>query len=173
MEIVLRPGRADDEERLLALFDGAVRWLTERGFGGQWGTRPWSERPDTRQRVAHLARSAGLTVAVAGDELVGALEVSVVSPAYAPVTDEPGLYVVLLLASRRFVGQGIGTALLDHARFDCLERGLHLLRVDCWAGGDRRLVGYYEGAGFTATEMFDRSGWPGQLLIQRLDPAPR
>lgn len=100
--------------------------------------------------------------------MVGALEVNEVSPSYAPVTKEPGLYVDLLLTSRQFIGKGIGTALLDHARADCLARGLTLLRVDCWAGGHQQLVKYYESAGFTATELFDRNGWPGQLLVQRL-----
>jgi GNAT superfamily N-acetyltransferase len=115
-----------------------------------------------------LARSPGLTVAEVGDSLVGALDVTEESPWYAPVTEEPGLYVMILLTSRRFMGQGIGTALLDHARADCLARGRSLLRVDCWAGGQGQLVRYYETAGFTATEPFDRDGWPGQLLIERL-----
>lgn len=168
VELLLRPGRADDEQPLLGLFDEAVLWLTDRGLSGQWGSRPWSERPETKERVASLAGSPGLTVAQVDDACVGALEVSEDSPWYAPVTDEPGLYIVLLLASRRFVGKGIGTALLDHARSDCLSRGLGLLRVDCWAGGQQRLVRYYESAGFTATESFDRKGWPGQLLVQRV-----
>jgi GNAT superfamily N-acetyltransferase len=166
--IHLRPGRIDDEQSLLGLFDEAVLWLTERGLSGQWGRQLWSERPDRRKRVASLACSPGTTVAQFENEVVGALEVNEVSPSYAPVTKEPGLYVDLLLTSRQFIGKGIGTALLDHARADCLAKGLTLLRVDCWAGGHRQLVRYYESAGFTATELFDRNGWPGQLLVQRL-----
>ena len=161
MEVLLRPGTVDDEQSLLRLFDEAVLWLAERGLSGQWGSKPWSEIPDRRERVARLARSPNLTVAEVGGELVGALDVSEDSPAYAPVTDEPGLYIILLLTSRRLVRQGIGTALLNHARADCLARGLSLLRVDCWAGG-------YQSAGFTPTESFDRDGWPGQLLVERL-----
>lgn len=168
MEVLLRPGRANDEQALLGLFDEAVLWLTARGLGGQWGTEPWSERPETKERVARLARSSGLTVAEAGEDLVGALEVSEVSPTYAPVTDEPGLYILLLLTSRRMIGRRIGTVLLERARSDCLSRGLTLLRVDCWAGGLQQLVQYYKSAGFSPTEPFDRNGWPGQLLIQRL-----
>jgi hypothetical protein len=57
---------------------------------------------------------------------------------------------------------------LDHARADCLARDLTLLRVDCRAGGQGKLVRYYESAGFTPTQSFDREGWPGQLLVQRL-----
>lgn len=166
--IHLRPGRIDDEQSLLGLFDEAVLWLTERGHSGQWGSQLWSERPDRRERVASLAGSSGTTIAQFENEVVGALEVNELSPSYAPGTNEPGLYVDLLLTSRRFIGRGIGTALLDHARADCLARGLRLLRVDCWAGGDQRIVRYYESAGFTATELFDRNGWPGQLLVQRL-----
>ena len=49
------PGRADDEQSLLGLFDEAVLWLTDRGLSGQWGSRPWSERPETKERVASLA----------------------------------------------------------------------------------------------------------------------
>lgn len=168
MTIHLRPGRIDDEQSLLRLFDEAVLWLMERGLSGQWGSQLWSERPDKRERVASLARSPGTTVAQFENEVVGALEVSEVSPSYAPVTKDPGLYVDLLLSSRRFIGRGIGTALLDNARADCLARGLNLLRVDCWAGGQQKLVRYYESVGFTATELFDRNGWPGQLLVQRL-----
>lgn len=168
MTIHLRPGRIDDERSLLGLFDEAVVWLAERGLSGQWGSQPWSERPDRRERVASLAVSSGTTVAQVEKNVVGALEVNEVSPSYAPVTNEPGLYIDLLLTSRRFIGKGIGTALLDHARAECLARGLSLLRVDCWAGGRQQLVRYYESAGFTATELFDRGGWPGQLLVQRL-----
>jgi GNAT superfamily N-acetyltransferase len=166
--IHLRPGRIDDEQSLLELFDEAVLWLTERDLSGQWGSQSWSQQPDRRKRVAGLAASSGTTVAQFENKVVGVLEVNDVSPSYAPVTDEPGLYVDLLLTSRRFIGKGIGTALLDHARADCLARGLSLLRVDCWAGGHQQLVSYYESAGFTATELFDRRGWPGQLLVQRL-----
>ena len=43
-----------------------------------------------------------------------------------------------------------------------------LLRVDCWAGGNRELVSYYERAGFTTTDAFLQGDWPGQLLVQKL-----
>jgi GNAT superfamily N-acetyltransferase len=169
MSLQLRPGAVDDESPLLNLFDEAVRWLTQRGLSGQWGSEPWSLRPETKERVARLARSPGLTVAENGGEVVGALEVSENSPSYAPLTDERNLYVYLLLTSRSFIGHGIGAALLDQARGDCRSRGIRLLRVDCWAGGQQQLIRYYESAGFTATEIFDRDGWPGQHLVQRID----
>ena len=33
--------------------------------------------------------------------------------------------------------------------------GIGLLRVDCWAGGDRRLVSYYASEGFTPTQEIE------------------
>jgi hypothetical protein len=99
MKILLRPGIVDDEQPLLGLFDESVLWLTERGLSGQWGSQRWSERPETKERVASSASSSGLTVAEVADELIGALEVSEDSPPCAPVTNEPGLYVLLLLTS--------------------------------------------------------------------------
>ena len=68
-------------------------------------------------------------------------------PTLLRVTDEPGLYILLLLTSRRMIGRRIGTVLLERARSDCLSRGLTLLRVDCWAGGLQQLVQYYKSAG--------------------------
>jgi GNAT superfamily N-acetyltransferase len=156
------------ESSLLEFFDEAVRWLAGKGLGGQWGTQPWSERPDRRERISRLARSSELTIAEVGDQVVGALEVSESSPSYAPKVHENNLNIYLLLTSRQLIGQGIGRALLNHARADCRTRGLELLRVDCWAGGEQRLVRDYESQGFTATEQFNRDGWLGQLLIQRL-----
>jgi GNAT superfamily N-acetyltransferase len=168
MAVEMRQAQIGDESALFVLFDEAVLWLTERGLDGQWGSQPWSERPEKNQRVANLARSPGTTVAQMGNDVVGVIEVNEQSPWYVPVTGEPSLYVDLLLTSRRFMGQGIGVALLECARADCHKRDVSLLRVDCWAGGDRQLVRYYESVGFTATEAFDRDGWPGQLLVQRL-----
>jgi len=93
VEMVLRPGTVDDESSLLELFDEAVRWLAGKGLGGQWGTQPWSERPDRRERISRLARSSELTIAEVGDQVVGALEVSESSPSYAPQVHENNLYI--------------------------------------------------------------------------------
>jgi GNAT superfamily N-acetyltransferase len=76
------------------------------------------------------------------------------------------------VTDRALIGQGIGTALLDHARALARADGIDLLRVDCFAGGDGALVRYYEKQGFTRAEQFavpvNDSEWIGQVLIQRL-----
>lgn len=58
--------------------------------------------------------------------------------------------------------------LLDHARAEAADRGLGLLRVDCWAGGGGALIRYYQSAGFTPTVRFMVGDWQGQLLEQRM-----
>jgi hypothetical protein len=67
--------------------------------------------------------------------------------------------------------------MLRHAREVAVERGIALLRVDCYAGNDGALVRYYEQQGFTATAEFTvqlpKGPWSGQVLEQRLDLAPQ
>jgi GNAT superfamily N-acetyltransferase len=87
---------------------------------------------------------------------------------YVPPPAEPELYVRLLVTDRAHAGLGVGSELLEHARGIARARGLSLLRVDCYGGGDRALVRYYERQGFTATEPFTVGDWPGQILEQRL-----
>lgn len=168
VELRIRPGGPADQQSLLSLFDEAVSWLTARGLEGQWGSQPWSERPERQQLVLEMTTNPGFTVAELGPDPVGALIISDSPPPYVPAASEPDLYIDLLLVSRRYKGRGIGAALLDHARTECLNRDRTLLRVDCWAGGNRELVRYYEGAGFTPTDAFRQGDWPGQLLVQQL-----
>jgi hypothetical protein len=61
-----------------------------------------------------------------------------------------------------------GPFLLDHARTVAEERGAERVRVDCYAGGGRSLVRFYEAHGFTATHTFCVGDWPGQVLEQPL-----
>ena len=45
-DLSIRPGSPADYDALLALFDEAVAWMVARGQEGQWGSRPFSERPE-------------------------------------------------------------------------------------------------------------------------------
>jgi GNAT superfamily N-acetyltransferase len=170
MKLILRPGGSKDQEALLDLFDEAVVWLTSRGLNGQWGSQTWSDQPELRESVVKMVIAPGLTIAEIDSQVVGALIVKDESPPYVPQASEPDLYIELLIVSRQHAGHGVGSILLNHARSECRDRGRTFLRVDCWAGGNRDLVRYYEQAGFTATETFIQGDWPGQLLVQRLAP---
>ncbi|MFB9447568.1 GNAT family N-acetyltransferase [Dactylosporangium vinaceum] len=168
----IRAGAMDDIPAVLGLLDAATEWLVARGRTGQWGTEPHSGDPRRRAQLAAWVPPGHLHIAELDGRPVGALVVGA-APAHVPAAGEPELYVELLVTSRGHAGHGLGGDLLDHARVLALGRGLRLLRVDCYAGGDRALVGWYERQGFRATDAFavtrpDGTQWPGQVLAQEL-----
>jgi GNAT superfamily N-acetyltransferase len=162
LDYEIRRGTAADEGALLDLFDEAVAWMVARGQPGQWGERPFSERPESRARVREFAESDGLWIAQRDDEPVGALIVGVHPPHVAPI-DRSELYIELLISARRHAGNGIGARLVRLADELALQRGVEVLRVDCWAGAPT-LVGWYEAQGFTRSDTFDVRGWKGQVF---------
>jgi predicted N-acetyltransferase YhbS len=84
---------------------------------------------------------------------------------YVPAKDEPERYLKLLIASPAHRGEQIGHRLIERARDLVLAAGIGLLRVDCWSGGDRRLVAYYTSEGFTPTEEIEvRPGTSVQVV---------
>lgn len=167
----IRAGGAGDDVVALGLLDGAVAWLVARGRTGQWGEVPMTGQQRWHERARDWVASGGMHMAEIDGEPVGALVVGTAN-SYVPAAVEPELYVNLLVTDRARQGHGIGTALLDRAREIARERGVTLLRVDCYGGDDRALVRWYESQGFVATDPFtvdQPSGpWPGQLLEQRL-----
>ncbi len=165
----LRQGGAGDETLVLGLLDDAVAWLGSRGITDQWGTVPFSAIPARVAEAARWAASGGLVLATAGDELCGALVLGD-APTYAPATDRPEVYVVLLVAGRAPAARGVGTALLEHAREVAQDRGVDRVRLDCFAGGDQSLVRFYEANGFARLGTFQVGVWPGQVLACEVPP---
>ena len=102
--------------------------------------------------------------------IIGALTVSSdaeLKPWITPAT-EPELYISFLITHRAWSGRGVGKRLMEQARKLAHAAGVSLLRVDCYAGDDGKLVKYYESQGFEKTEAFEERGWKGQILAQRL-----
>lgn len=180
---------------VLGLLDTAVKWLVSQDRTGQWGTTPFSENPRREEQLREFATTGhGLWLAVkipndtsmlghtqqsqavkreALGVIVGALAVGERSPYVTPVS-EPELYVRLLVTDRRCAGKHIGKRLLDHAYDLARKEGVSLLRVDCYAGGDGKLIRYYESQGFNRVELLNgEGGWPCQVLAQRLDQMNR
>lgn len=164
----IRSGTSADAALVLDLLDGAVRWLVARGQTGQWGTEPFSTRPDQVARVNRWAGSDGLWVIEESGVPLGAMLLGAAHD-YVPPPTEPELYLMLLVTERTAIGRGVGRALVEHARQQASQAGLRLLRVDCWAGGDGALVRQYQSLGFTPTERFTVGDWPGQILTMRID----
>ena len=165
---VIRSGDSGDVDTLLRFFDEAVEWLVARGSSKQWGTEPWSGVPKRVERVKGMAADPGLRIEVVDGEAAGALIVSEEHDQHVPAVDERELYIRLLITSRRFTGRRVGGRLVEYALDEARRRGIDLVRVDCWAGGDGELQRYYESQGFKPTARFNVGEWVGQVLEQRV-----
>ncbi|KAE8361970.1 hypothetical protein BDV27DRAFT_160197 [Aspergillus caelatus] len=194
-DITIVRGTVDAIPAVLHLLDTAVQWLVSQDRTGQWGTAPFSENPQRAEQLREFSTTGhGLWLAIKAENnipilpqnrmsniqpqtmdgeapgiIVGALAIGERSP-YVPPVSEPELYVRLLVTDRRCAGNQIGKRLLDHARDLARNARISLLRVDCYAGGDGKLIQYYESQGFKRVESFNVEGeWPCQVLAQRLE----
>ena len=159
----IRPGGPDDIAAVLALGDEAVKWMNARGNIQQWGTAPWTGNQKREAAIGDQARGSGMRIAEDQDGMVlGALVITEIPQAYVPPAAERELYVNLLLVSRRHSGQGIGAALIEHAKQEAAARDISLIRVDCWAGQDGSLVRIYERYGFSRVQEFTVA--PGRAM---------
>lgn len=159
----IRTGGVEDVPAVLGMFDSAVAWLASQGRTGQWGDQPFTGNAEREAQVRKWAEGGGLRIAELDGMPAGA--VSVGPPhAYVPAADEPELYVQALVIDHSCAGRGVGAALLGWSLAEAARRGVEVLRVDCYAGGDGRLVRYYENQGFTREAPFTVGEWPGMIL---------
>jgi GNAT superfamily N-acetyltransferase len=166
--VQFRAGSIEDTDAVLALFDANVAWLVERGRPSQWGSDPWSTNPKLVEFVGDLLSHGVVTIAEMEGEVVGVSVVTDHPMPYVPATEEPERYLKLLMSSPRHRGQKIGHRLIELAREYTLSEGVNLLRLDCVAGGDRRLVSYYTSEGFTPTQEIEvRPGTSVQIFEWR------
>ncbi|NUP21901.1 MAG: GNAT family N-acetyltransferase [Streptomyces sp.] len=170
--ISIRDGGPDDVPVILGMLDSGVEWLVAQGRTGQWGTKPLSQSTRTVESVTRYM-DEGETFIAEVDGVPAATLTLTDSPgaylAHLPPPGEPERYIHWLASDRRFKGYGAGSALLAHAAEVTRRAGVSLLRVDCYAGDDGKLVRYYEGNGFVRTETYTGTGdWPGQVLARRV-----
>ncbi|MGW5463999.1 GNAT family N-acetyltransferase [Streptomyces sp. NPDC003996] len=173
MTITIREGGPDDIPAILGMLDSSVEWLVSQRRTGQWGTKPLSENPRVAESVAGFMEQGTTYLAEIDGVPAATLTLTDAPGAYLshlPSPGEPERYIHWLASDRRFKGQGAGAALLAHAAEVTRRAGVRLLRVDCYAGGDRRLVAYYEANGFTPTQTYTtgENDWPGQVLARRV-----
>ncbi|MCA9832483.1 MAG: GNAT family N-acetyltransferase [Thermomicrobiales bacterium] len=163
-----RPGTPDDLADVLRLFDDNIEWLVARGRSAQWGSEPFSTNPQRTEFVADILTRGEFTVAEVESKVVGASVLTDHPMPYVPPVDEPERYLKLLIASPAHRGEGIGHQLIQRARARTIEEGIGLMRVDCWSGGDKRLVAYYVSQGFTPTDEIEvRQGTSVQVFEWR------
>ncbi|MFD1152156.1 GNAT family N-acetyltransferase [Saccharothrix hoggarensis] len=164
----IRSGDLDDLPVIMAMLDEAVAWLAAAGRTGQWGSEPFSTQPRRVEGITAKIRSGTTWIAEVDGVPAGGMTLTSTAPSHVTAAGEPEVYVSWLVTSRSFAGRGVGAALLAHAREEARRAGVGLLRVDCYAGSDGRLVDYYRRNGFEPVETFTVDTWPGQLLAQRV-----
>lgn len=166
--VTFRAGSTKDLDAVLALFDANVAWLVEQGRPDQWGSEPFSENPKLVEFARDLLASGTVTIAEIDGNAVGASVVTDHPMSYVPAIDEPERYLKLLIVSPAHRGEKIGRRLIELAREKTVDEGIDLLRVDCWSGGDRRLVSYYISEGFAPVEEIEvRPGTSVQVFEWR------
>lgn len=173
-EVTLRPGTDADIPVMLRLMDERTEWLVSQGLSGQWGTERQSDQPRRIEGATKMARSGGTWIAIENspsdstEQVLGVLSVGDAASYVAPAT-EPELYITYLITDpKRGGGRGLGGMLVQKAKALAREKGVQTLRLDCYAGGDGKLVRWYESQGFQKQEAFEEKGWPGQVLSMRL-----
>jgi GNAT superfamily N-acetyltransferase len=166
--ISIRQGTIDDFDAILMLMDEAVAWLAGQGRTGQWGSEPFSTLTRSVEFMRGEIEENDLRIAEIDGEPVGAMLLGEAPTRYVEPVAERELYLHLLVTSRRFTGQGIGRALVGQAKAVARERGIDLIRVDCYGGDDRKLVAAYERLGFRPTHVVMVKEWPAQVLAMRL-----
>ncbi|GAB7045290.1 GNAT family N-acetyltransferase [Catenuloplanes indicus] len=141
----LRPATEADLDRLLAVLNGAVTWLRQRGVD-QWGGEPWHAaelRPGLKAGALYLAESreavpvATMTLDDVADE-----------DFWSPEDDlSAALYLRHLAVDRALSGRGIGSWMLGQAARHAARRGKEWLRLDA-SKTNTRLHAYYRQQGF-------------------------
>lgn len=164
----IRPARSDDDAGVLRLFDDAIAWFVTIGNTGQWGTEPFSARPEQVARVRGWVAEAGAWIAEHPEAGTVGFLLQGAATDYVPAATEPELYVRVLIGSRDPRAKGTGRALLAFAEASARAAGVGMLRVDCYAGGSGDLVRFYESCGFERTDTFLVGEWPGQVLARRI-----
>ena len=171
----LRLAGPADVPALLAIYDARVAWLVARGRTGQWGDRPFSQSPQWIDRIEAHVRRRWLWLAVDDHGPLGAMAVTDEPPFYVPPAGEPERYIKGFVTALGPAARGAGAALWRNAERIAARDGVALLRLDCYHGGDGKLVRYYEGVGFrrvrnlTVNFPDPPSTYHGCLLARRLD----
>ena len=171
--VVVRTGGVADLDTLLGLLDGAVRWLNEDGYTGQWGTKPFSTDPGGIAQATNWATEDTLFLAWLGKIPVGALAIGA-APPFVPPPTEPELYLTIQVVDRAYKGRNISGLMMDHAQQLARTRGIKMLRGDCYAGEGGSVVRHYQRLGFEAADLFTvdqpDGPWPGQVVKLRVSP---
>ena len=171
--VQVRPGSVADLPAALSLLDDAVRWLTAQGRTGQWGTEPFSGIEARVEQIRQMLSDRTARIAEVDGEVAGVAVLADEPMPYVERAERSELYLQLIVTDRDRSGSGIGKVLIEDAVAIARQRGIGLVRLDCYAGDDGALIGAYERLGFTVEDRFTvdtgkAEPWPGAVLRMEL-----
>jgi GNAT superfamily N-acetyltransferase len=156
---------------VLAVFDDAVGWLTQKGLSGQWGSTPFSEIPNMHTQFADWIDDGTLYVARLDGEIAGTIVVTGEAPKYAAHMwdsfPNTGLYIEAFATRRSPEGRGLGRRLLQWAEDYAKQNGKSVLWLDCWADNPD-LCDYYERAGYEPRGLLVVNQWRARLFEKQV-----
>ncbi|WP_328539125.1 GNAT family N-acetyltransferase [Streptomyces sp. NBC_00344] len=140
-QLTLRMADRDDTEILVALYDGAARWMKDQDID-QW----LPGEKDTEHFLRRM-KDGEVWLASAGAHLAGAYELWWDDEEAWGVQPPVAGYVHRLMVNRAHAPAGTGRALLAHAEQRMIAAGRGRGRLDC-VTDNPRLRAYYESAGY-------------------------
>lgn len=169
MPLTIRPATPADLDLVISSFNSTLPFLASVGSQSQWGTTPFSERPDFQTKITDTLAAAEtyrtsatgpgvwayVAESVEGDDVlpVGAVTVKDAwFPEYiAPQPQFEGevkgarnfLYLHVLVTNFEAGEErrkGAGATLVQKVKELAAELGREVVYVDCWAGNDGKLV---------------------------------
>jgi GNAT superfamily N-acetyltransferase len=154
-----------DLDDLVGLFQGAQRWLAEKG-SDQWAANT-PER--TRAKLAHSIESKECYVAELDGKSIGMMTLDeFADPEFWRPADRPdvALYLPRMVVDRSVAGNSVGGKLLDLAESVAAAQGKGWLRLDAWRTNTPLHV-YYERQGFDSVRVIILGHRGSGALFQR------
>ncbi|WP_406001269.1 GNAT family N-acetyltransferase [Streptomyces sp. NBC_00829] len=142
MKITCRLAAPSDADALVALFDGAARWMQLNGIA-QW--KPGDK--DADHFLRWIKEGEVWIAETSHDEAIGAYELWWEDQAAWGIQPPVAGYVHRLMIDRNTAPEGFGRLLLGHAEQRVAGTGREFVRLDCLSSNPA-LRTYYEAAGY-------------------------
>lgn len=150
-----------DVPLVLGILDEAAERLQRLGID-QWRPGAW-----THEELALQAGSGEVFLAWFGTEAAGTLALQWQDKPFWGEQPPDAGYVHRLALPDRWIGTGLGKALLEWSENRVRTAGRQYLRLDCMAENPR-LRAYYEGLGFRLCREIGSPRWRAALYEKRL-----
>ncbi|WP_194852027.1 GNAT family N-acetyltransferase [Nonlabens antarcticus] len=144
-ELTYKTPKIEGIDDALELLKEAANRLKSKGFT-QWSY--WLDPPAERmQWLKEGFEDAEFTFIYQDDNLIGMYRLMVQDLKYWGLQTTPAFYLHSLVVSSEYSGLQIGSTLIYTIEKQAIDRGIHLLRLDCDAG-NHALCRYYEKLSF-------------------------